>query len=58
MTAEEVIDFFSPEESTTVAVMDWLVESGISADRFALSVNKQVLEIFPSINCSMPTASV
>ena len=43
MTADEVIDFFAPEQSTTEAVMQWIVESGISADRIALSANKQVI---------------
>ena len=47
MTAEEVVDFFAPHPSTTEAVMEWLVASGISADRFALSVNKQVLPLPP-----------
>jgi hypothetical protein len=42
MTAEEIIDFFAPSPSTTDAITEWLVASGISADRFALSVNKQV----------------
>ncbi len=45
MTAEEVIDFFAPQASTTDAVTEWLVASGISADRFAISVNKQVLTL-------------
>jgi hypothetical protein len=43
MSADEVIDFFAPEQSTTEAVMQWIVESGISADRIALSANKQVI---------------
>jgi hypothetical protein len=43
MTAEEVVDFFAPHQSTVDAVTEWLVESGISADRFAISANKQVL---------------
>jgi tripeptidyl-peptidase-1 len=43
MTAEEVVDFFSPHQSTIDAVMEWLISSGISADRFAISANKQVL---------------
>lgn len=43
MTAEEVVDFFAPRESTVDAVTAWLAESGISSDRFAVSVNKQVL---------------
>jgi len=45
MTAEEIIDFFAPSSSTTDAITEWLVASGISADRFALSVNKQVLPL-------------
>ena len=42
MTPEEIVDFFAPEQSTTDAVMEWLVDSGISGDRVALSANKQV----------------
>jgi tripeptidyl-peptidase I len=42
MTADEVVDFFAPHQSTVDAVTEWLVESGISADRFAISANKQV----------------
>ncbi|TVY25147.1 Tripeptidyl-peptidase sed1 [Lachnellula hyalina] len=44
MTAEEVVDFFAPQQSTTDAVTEWLVSSGISPDRFALSVNKQWIQ--------------
>jgi tripeptidyl-peptidase I len=43
MSAEEIADFFAPHLSTTDAVTEWLVSSGISADRFAISVNKQVI---------------
>jgi tripeptidyl-peptidase-1 len=43
MTAEEIVDFFAPHPSTTDVVMEWLVTSGISSDRLAISVNKQVL---------------
>jgi tripeptidyl-peptidase-1 len=43
MTAEEVVDFFAPEKSTTDAVMEWIVSSGISTERIGLSVNKQVI---------------
>ena len=46
MTAHEVIDFFAPEKSTTDAVAQWLVESGISTDRFSISANKLVLPSF------------
>ncbi|KAK0123704.1 hypothetical protein ONS95_008714 [Cadophora gregata] len=44
MTPEEVIEFFAPRQSSTDAVMDWLVSSGISADRCAPSVNKQWIQ--------------
>lgn len=47
MAAEEVIDFFAPHPSTVDAVTEWLVSSGISLDRFAISRNKQVIESFP-----------
>ena len=47
MTSEEVIDFFAPDQSATDAVTEWLLESGISPDRFAISANKQVLH-FPN----------
>ena len=43
MSAEEVVDFFSPEQTTIDAVMEWLASSGISPKRFAISANKQVL---------------
>jgi tripeptidyl-peptidase-1 len=42
MTPEEVIDFFAPHENSADAVLKWLSQSGISADRVAVSVNKQV----------------
>jgi hypothetical protein len=45
MTADEIIDFFAPQESTSDAVLEWLVDSGISEDRLAVSVNKQVLPL-------------
>lgn len=43
MTAEEVINFFAPPQSSVDAVTTWLTESGISADRIGQSVNKQVI---------------
>ncbi|MAD83857.1 MAG: hypothetical protein CL912_12920 [Deltaproteobacteria bacterium] len=46
MTPEEVIEFFAPRQSSTDAVMNWLASSGISADRCAPSVNKQVFVYF------------
>ncbi len=42
MTPEEVIDFFSPPQSTVDAVISWIVESGISRERIGHSTNKQV----------------
>ncbi|TVY82742.1 Tripeptidyl-peptidase sed1 [Lachnellula suecica] len=44
MTPEEVIDFFAPEPSTIDAVTEWLNEAGISADRVAVSSNKQWIQ--------------
>ncbi len=43
MTVEEVTEFFAPHAETSDAVIEWLTASGISADRVAVSVNKQVL---------------
>lgn len=42
MTSKEVIDFFSPQQSSVDIVIDWLVSSGISRERIGHSVNKQV----------------
>ena len=42
MTAEEVIDFFAPEQYRVDQIMEWLSEAGISTDRLSLSTNKQV----------------
>lgn len=47
MSSEEVIDFFAPEKSSADAVIDWVVTSGISRDRVAQSVNKQVRDWLP-----------
>jgi hypothetical protein len=59
MTADEVIDFFAPEQSTTEAVMQWIVESGISADRIALSANKQVIpSLYPWTNSHLSMLSL
>ncbi|CAG8978104.1 hypothetical protein HYALB_00000777 [Hymenoscyphus albidus] len=44
MTAEEIVDFFAPRQSTTDAVVEWLVASGITTDRFAISANKQWIQ--------------
>jgi tripeptidyl-peptidase-1 len=42
MTAEEVIDVFSPAQSTVDTVIAWLTSAGITADRISQSTNKQV----------------
>lgn len=42
MTPEEVVEFFSPADATVDVVREWLVASGISAERIGHSVNKQV----------------
>jgi tripeptidyl-peptidase-1 len=42
MTAEEVIDFFSPPRATVDAVIDWIVAGGIGRERIGHSANKQV----------------
>lgn len=44
MTSEEVIDFFAPHQASKDAVVDWLVASGISADRIGHSANKQWIQ--------------
>lgn len=44
MTSEEVIEFFSPADSTVDVVREWLVASGISAERIGHSVNKQWIQ--------------
>ncbi|OIW33556.1 subtilisin-like protein [Coniochaeta ligniaria NRRL 30616] len=41
MSAEEVIDFFAPEQSRVDLIVNWLTEAGIAADRVSLSANKQ-----------------
>jgi hypothetical protein len=43
MTADEIVDFFAPDQVATDAVLEWLVSSGISADHLSISANKQVL---------------
>ncbi|ROW03279.1 hypothetical protein VSDG_01502 [Cytospora chrysosperma] len=45
MSADEVIDFFAPEQSSVDVVVDWLVSSGISRDRIGQSVNKQWIQL-------------
>lgn len=42
MTAQQVIDFFAPQESSIEIVRNWLQKEGISKDRISLSTNKQV----------------
>jgi tripeptidyl-peptidase-1 len=47
MTPEEVIEFFSPAQSTVDAINEWLVASGIAPERIGHSVNKQVCIYHP-----------
>ena len=56
MTAEEVIDFFAPHESTVTTVIDWIVGSGIARERVSQSVNKQVSHFSKECSriCSLP----
>ncbi|KAH8880604.1 alkaline serine protease [Thozetella sp. PMI_491] len=44
MTAEEVIDFFAPHQSSVDVVLDWLVTSGIEKSRIGHSTNKQWIQ--------------
>jgi tripeptidyl-peptidase-1 len=48
MTPEEVIEFFSPAQTTVDVVKEWLISSGIPADRIGHSVNKQVSNLLAS----------
>ncbi|TGJ88447.1 hypothetical protein E0Z10_g268 [Xylaria hypoxylon] len=41
LSAEEVVDFFAPLESSVQAVRSWLVEAGIDAHTISQSSNKQ-----------------
>ncbi|KAH8883712.1 subtilisin-like protein [Thozetella sp. PMI_491] len=44
MSSTEVIEFFAPAQSTVNAVLDWLVDSGISRTRITQSTNKQWIQ--------------
>jgi tripeptidyl-peptidase-1 len=48
MSAQEVIDFFAPHESSVDVVQNWLHSAGISKNRVALSANKQVAQHWQS----------
>jgi tripeptidyl-peptidase I len=41
MTAEEVIDFFAPDQYRVDLVIDWLVSEGFEREKIGHSVNKQ-----------------
>ncbi|KAL3426195.1 Pro-kumamolisin [Phlyctema vagabunda] len=45
MSPQEIVDFFAPSKSSTDAVINWLISSGISADRFVLSANNQWIQL-------------
>jgi tripeptidyl-peptidase I len=42
MSAQEVIDFFAPPQSSIDVVKEWLVSAGIESHRIGHSANKQV----------------
>ncbi|KAI1349367.1 peptidase S8/S53 domain-containing protein [Xylaria sp. FL0043] len=44
LSAEEVVDFFAPLESSVQAVKNWLVEAGIKAHTISQSANKQWIQ--------------
>ncbi|EKD20175.1 uncharacterized protein L3040_004045 [Drepanopeziza brunnea f. sp. 'multigermtubi'] len=44
MTAEEIIEFFAPHQSSTEVVSEWLLSSGISSDRIGVSTNRQWIQ--------------
>jgi tripeptidyl-peptidase-1 len=40
-TAEEVAEIFAPSQATVDSVREWLVSTGIPAEKISQSVNKQ-----------------
>ncbi|KAI1124156.1 peptidase S8/S53 domain-containing protein [Nemania abortiva] len=44
LSAEEVVDFFAPLESSVQAVKDWLVEAGVKPHTISQSANKQWIQ--------------
>ncbi|KAI1266121.1 peptidase S8/S53 domain-containing protein [Xylariaceae sp. FL1019] len=44
LSAEQVVDFFAPSESTVEAVKEWLVDAGIGAHTISQSRNKQWIQ--------------
>ncbi|CAN8102435.1 unnamed protein product [Discula destructiva] len=44
MSSEEVTDLFAPSQASVDAVMNWLMSSGISAERLSISANKQWIQ--------------
>lgn len=44
MSAEEVIDLFSPAQDRIQKVIDWAVSAGIRKERISQSTNKQVIK--------------
>ncbi|KAH8879787.1 subtilisin-like protein [Thozetella sp. PMI_491] len=45
MSAQEVIDFFAPSQSSVDAVKEWLVSAGIEGHRIGHSANKQWIQL-------------
>ncbi|KAI1364802.1 peptidase S8/S53 domain-containing protein [Xylaria arbuscula] len=50
LTAEEVVDFFAPPESSVQAVRNWLVEAGIEEHKTSQSANKQWIQFDAPVN--------
>ncbi|KAI0198831.1 peptidase S8/S53 domain-containing protein [Astrocystis sublimbata] len=50
LSAEEVVDFFAPAESSVEAVKSWLVEAGIEPSAISQSANKQWLQFDASVD--------
>ncbi|KAJ8120386.1 hypothetical protein ONZ43_g2894 [Nemania bipapillata] len=43
LSAEEVVDFFAPLESSVETVKNWLMEAGIASHTISQSANKQLI---------------
>ncbi|KAI1087614.1 subtilisin-like protein [Rostrohypoxylon terebratum] len=50
LSAEEVIKFFEPAETSFNAVKDWLVEAGIPSPNISQSTNKQWIQFDASVD--------
>ncbi|KAI1124400.1 peptidase S8/S53 domain-containing protein [Nemania abortiva] len=50
MTADEVVDFFAPAQSTVNAIVEWLTTAGIAAERIGHSANKQWIQFDATVD--------